>query len=170
MHLTNARYAGPLYRALNPVYARDPLSGRGAELYGGRFNAKGVAALYTALDPAGALRESNQAGSLQPTILVSYQADLGPIFDTLDTGVLSKYGMSDAELADLGWRAKMLGGQPVPTQNFAQALIAEGYVGLFTRSYAKGATSDDFNIVLWRWTSDGCSLAVVDDENRLSRL
>jgi RES domain-containing protein len=92
MHLTNARYAGPLYRALNPVYARDPLSGRGAELYGGRFNAKGVAALYTALDPAGALRESNQAGSLQPTILVSYQADTGPIFDTRDTGALSKYG------------------------------------------------------------------------------
>ncbi|KKN86259.1 hypothetical protein LCGC14_0271280 [marine sediment metagenome] len=58
MHLKNARYAGPLYRALNPVYAREPLSGRGAELYGGRFNAKGVAALYTALDPAGALRES----------------------------------------------------------------------------------------------------------------
>ena len=54
MHLTNARYAGPLYRALNPVYAREPLSGRGAELYGGRFNAKGVAALY----PTGVLRES----------------------------------------------------------------------------------------------------------------
>ena len=123
-----------------------------------------------ALDPAGALRESNQAGSLQPTILVSYQADLGPIFDTLDTGVLSKYGMSDAELADTGWRAKMLGGQPVPTQNFAEALIAEGYAGLFTRSYAKGSTADDFNIVLWRWTGAGCSLAVVDDENRLSRL
>lgn len=58
MHLKNARYAGPLYRALNPVYAREPLSGRGAELYGCRFNAKGVAALYAALDPAGALRDS----------------------------------------------------------------------------------------------------------------
>ena len=78
--------------------------------------------------------------------------------------------MSDAKLADLGWRAKMLGGQPVPTQNFSEALIEEGYAGLFTRSYAKGATADDFNIVLWRWTGDGCSLAVVDDENRLSRL
>ena len=170
MHLTNARYAGPLYRALNPVYAREPLSGRGAELYGGRFNAKGVAALYTALDPAGALRESNQAGSLQPTILVSYKADLGPIFDTLDTGLLSKYGMSDAELADLGWRAKMLGGQPVPTQDFSIKLITHGFVGMLVRSFAKGASANDFNIVLWRWTGVGCGLAVVDDENRLSRL
>jgi len=27
-------YRGPLYRALNPIYAREPLSGRGAEHYG----------------------------------------------------------------------------------------------------------------------------------------
>lgn len=39
-------YRGPLYRALNPIYAREPLSGRGAELYGGRFNPRGVPALY----------------------------------------------------------------------------------------------------------------------------
>ena len=51
MPLKDGRYAGPLYRALNPVYARAPLSGRGAELYGGRFNAKGTPALYTSLDP-----------------------------------------------------------------------------------------------------------------------
>ena len=37
------RFTGFLYRALNPVYARDPLSGRGAKLYGGRFNPKGTA-------------------------------------------------------------------------------------------------------------------------------
>ena len=60
MPLADGRYDGPLYRALNPVYARMPLSGRGAELYGGRFNPKGTAALYTALDPAGALREANR--------------------------------------------------------------------------------------------------------------
>ena len=56
MPLKDGRYTGPLYRALNPVYAREPLSGRGAELYGGRFNAKGTPALYTSLDPATALR------------------------------------------------------------------------------------------------------------------
>ena len=58
MPLTKGRYQGPLYRALNPVYARQPLSGRGARLYGGRFNPKGVPALYTAFDPATALREA----------------------------------------------------------------------------------------------------------------
>jgi len=168
MPLQDGRYIGQLYRALNPVYAREPLSGRGAELYGGRFNAKGVSALYTALDPTGALREANQVGSLQPTLLVSYKAGLGPIFDTRDIGEVRRCGMSESALADPGWRAKMLNNHKVPTQDFAGSLIADGFVGLLIRSYAKGATETDFNIVLWRWTGSGCALEVVDDENRLS--
>lgn len=170
MPLSNGRYAGPLYRALNPVYAREPLSGRGAELFGGRFNSKGTPALYTAVDPAGALREANQVGSLQPTILVSYAADLGPIFDTRDGTLLEQYGISERTIADPGWRSKMLVGQNVPTQDFASSLIANGFAGLLVRSYAKGASSIDFNIVLWRWSGRDCALSVVDDEDRLSRM
>ena len=170
MPLADGRYDGPLYRALNPVYARMPLSGRGAELYGGRFNPKGTAALYTALDPAGALREANQAGHLQPTILVSYQADLGPIFDSREIGALEARGMTEGLLADPSWRMKMIEGQAVPTQSFARALIKDGFAGLLVRSFAKGAAATDLNIVLWRWSGAGCRLDVVDDENRLSRM
>lgn len=170
MPLKDGRYTGPLYRALNPVYAREPLSGRGAELYGGRFNAKGTPALYTALDPTTALREANQVGSLQPTILVSYTADLGPIFDTRNVESLTRYDVTDAMLADPAWRMKMLEGNKVPTQDLARALIRDGFAGLLIRSFAKGATPGDFNIVLWSWTGEGCSLAVVDDEGRLSRM
>lgn len=170
MPLTDGRYAGPLYRALNPVYAREPLSGRGAELYGGRFNARGTPALYTALDPATALRESSQAGSLQPTVLVSYRADLGPVFDSRDAGALEARGMSAGALADPGWRAAMLDGRPVPTQEFARALVSDGFAGLLVRSYAKGASATNLNIVLWRWTDEGSALAVIDDEDRLGRM
>lgn len=170
MPLTGGRFSGALYRALNPVYARNPLSGRGAELYGGRFNARGTAALYTALDPASALREANQVGSLQPTILVSYRAGLEPVFDTRDITTLDRYGMSPDALADPAWRIKMLNGEPVPTQDFATRLIADGFAGLLIRSYAKGAGDSNLNIVLWRWTGPGQTLTVIDDENRLSRL
>ena len=170
MPLKDGRYTGPLYRALNPVYAREPLSGRGAELYGGRFNAKGTPALYTALDPATALREANQVGSLQPTILVSYTADLGPIFDTRDHDSLELYSMTGAMLADPAWRMKMLDGQSVPTQDLARALIADGIAGLLIRSFTKGSLASDFNIVLWAWTGNRGSLKVVDDEDRLSRM
>lgn len=124
MPLAERRYAGPLYRALNPVYARAPLSACGAGLYGGRFNPKGTETLYTALDPATALREANQVGDLQPTTLVAYRADLGPIFDIRDLSALARYGMTADMLADPGWRATMLDGRPVPTQDFARELIA----------------------------------------------
>ena len=170
MQAGDGRFAGPLYRALNPVYAREPLSGRGAELHGGRFNARGVPALYTALDPATALREAHQVGSLQPTILVSYVADIGPLFDTRDPAALAAQGITDATLADPAWRLKMLDGQPVPTQDLSARLIAQGFAGLLVRSFAKGLTAAEMNIVLWRWTGAGCRLEVVDHEDRLSRM
>jgi len=106
MQLNKGLYTGPLYRALNPVYARDPLSGRGAELFGGRFNAKGTPALYCALDPALGLKEANQVGSLQPTILVSYSASIPSVFDTRNVNALARMGMSAADLADPAWRAR----------------------------------------------------------------
>ncbi len=170
MPLNDGRYAGPLYRALNPVYAREPLSGRGAALHGGRFNTKGTPALYTALDPATALREANQVGSLQPTVLVSYGAGIGPIFDARDTEALDPYDLSPQRLADPGWRARMLDGRPVPTQDFVHRLITDGFTGLLTRSFAQGATESSLNIVLWRWTGAGCVLDVIDDENRLGQM
>lgn len=170
MALTGEAFRGPLYRALNPVYARLPLSGRGAELYGGRFNPKGTPALYCALDPVTALREANQVGSLQPTILVSYRADIAPVFDTRATEKLASCGVTREMLADLGWRLAMLEGRRVPTQDFARDLIAKGYAGLLVRSFAKGATNADLNLVLWNWSGESCSLTVVDDEGRLKRM
>lgn len=170
MPLDEGRYRGPLFRALNPVYAREPLSGRGAEKYGGRFNAKGTPALYTALDPATALREANQVGDLQPTILVSYHADLGPIFDTRDEEALAQYGMTAPALGDPGWRSAMLDQRVVPTQDLAKQLIKDGFIGLLVRSFAPGTTPTNLNLVLWRWSGPDTRLTVVDDEDRLGRL
>lgn len=93
-------YSGKLYRALNPVYAREPMSGRGAELYGGRFNPKGVPALYASTSVLTALREANQVGDLQPTILVCYRAEIETVFNTTDIAALDAAGFDEAALAD----------------------------------------------------------------------
>lgn len=163
------RHRGPLYRALNPVYAHEPLSGAGAALHGGRFNARGTPALYTSLAVLTALREANQVGSLQPTTLVSYDAEVDPVFDTRDTAALSARGFDADALADAGWRDRMRMDGEAPTQALARRLAAEGFHGLLVRSFARGAGAEDLNLVLWRWNETAQSrLTLIDDEKRLS--
>lgn len=162
------RYAGLLYRALNPVYAREPLSGEGARRYGGRFNPKGMPALYTSQSVMTAIREANQIGTLQPTTLVAYEADIGPIFDATDATALDAEGVAPEQLADDDWRLKMLAEGKAPTQKLAERLKAAGYVGMQVRSFAKGATEQDLNLVLWDWGAElPARLRLVDDEGRL---
>jgi len=163
------RYEGKLYRALNPVYAREPLSGRGAELYGGRFNPKGMPALYTSLSVLTALREANQVGSLQPTTLVSYEADIERVFDTRDEAALEALGMDAETIAAASWRDEMKASGEARTQNLARRLVSDGYHGLLVRSFAPAARNDDLNLVLWRWSDiTPCRLTLIDDEGRLS--
>lgn len=164
------RFEGPLYRALNPIYAREPMSGRGAELYGGRFNRKGTPALYLSLSVMTALRETNQAGSLQPTTLVAYDADIEGVFDSRDDAALLAGGMDAAMLADPTWRDQMNTAGEATTQAFARKVATAGYYGLLVKSFAPGATGDDLNLVLWTWGNTApCRLTLVYDENRLSR-
>ncbi len=163
-------YQGKLYRALNPVYAREPLSGRGAALYGGRFNPKGLPTLYTALSVMTAIREANQVGNLQPTTLVSYEADIEKVFDCRDGDALKAYGLTAAKLAANDWRDRMMLDGEAPTQLFARQLIKTGYHGLLVQSFARGAGADDLNLVLWKWGSrKPHRLVLIDDEGRLLR-
>ena len=163
------RYEGKLYRALNPIYAREPLSGRGAELYGGRFNRKGMPALYKYLSVLTALREANQVGSLQPTTLVSYEAQFEHIFDSRDEAALKAEGIDAEAMAAASWRDEMKASGEARTQTFSRKLVSDGYHGLLVRSFAPAARSDDLNLVLWRWSDTApCRLTLIDDEGRLS--
>ena len=163
------RYAGKLYRALNPIWSREPLSGRGAALYGGRFNPKGVPALYFSLSVMTALREANQVGNLQPTTLVSCDAEIDAIFDCRDAVALAGENMTAHGLAAPTWRDEMKAAGEARTQGFARRLIKAGHSGLLVRSFAPGSTADDLNLVLWRWGDKApARLVLIDDEKKLS--
>jgi RES domain-containing protein len=162
-------YRGLLYRALNPIYAREPLSGRGAELYGGRFNPKGTPALYASLSVVTALREANQVGALQPTTLVCYDAEIQRVFDTRDAAAMALEGLDAEALADPGWRDQMRTQEQAPTQAFARRLAEAGYQALLVRSFARGAGADDLNLVLFSWGAEPpARLTLIDDERRLT--
>lgn len=144
------------------------MSGRGAELYGGRFNPKGMPALYASTSVLTALREANQVGDLQPTTLVAYRAEIEAVFDAGDAAALAAMGLDAAALADPTWRDQMRDHGEAQTQRFARGLVAQGFNGLLVQSFAKGAVFGDVNLVLWRWGDAAPSrLELIDDEHRL---
>lgn len=109
-------------------------------------------------------------GSLQPTTLVSYNAEIERIFDTCDTAALAGEGMDDSALGDQGWRDEMKATGLARTQAFSQRLIAKGFHGLLVQSFAPGASADYMNLILWFWGPQAPSrLTLIDDERRLSR-
>jgi RES domain-containing protein len=127
-------------------------------------------ALYLSLSVMTALREANQAGNLQPTTLVSYDAEIDGVFDARNEAALNAEGMDLAALADNSWRDQMKATGEATTQAFARRLIASGHSGLLVRSFAPGSTGDDLNLVLWRWSDAAPTrLVLIDDEKRLSR-
>lgn len=139
-------YRGKLSRALNPLFAGDPMSGRGAQPFGGRFNPRGVAAICTSLSPLTALKEANQVGSLQPTTLVSYEAEIDAVADGRHPGLLEQHRLDHAALGNPSWRDDMKASGEALTQAFARRLIEAGYKALLVRSFAPGTTATDLTL------------------------
>ena len=165
------RFRGLVYRAHNPQWSWTPLSGEGARRYGGRFNRRGIAALYTSLAPLTAVREAQPLGRpMQPLVLCAYEVDTEPVFDAMDEQQRREIGISESDLACPTWEGEMLAGAIPASQAMADRLIAAGYSGIRVRSFASGASADDFNLVMWKWGSDRPTRVVlIDDEGRLSR-
>jgi len=165
------RFAGPVFRAHNPEWAFDPVSGEGARRHGGRFNARGRAALYTALSPLTAIREASPFGRpMEPVTLCEYAAACDAVFDATDAAMLAAEAVAPAELDCPDWELRMLRGQEVPSQALAERLIARGYAALLVPSFARGAGPQDVNLVFWRWgEGTPSSVRVIDPGQRLPR-
>lgn len=149
------RFVGETYRAHDPAWAWSPLSGDGAAMAGGRFNWVGMPALYLSLSIATATREvtAGFAHRLTPFTFCGYDIDCEDIAD-LSTD-LSRAGLSIA-LSQLAcpWGSFLKDGKTPPSHAVVRRLTAEGYAGLLAPSFAVGATSDDVNLVLWRYGPD----------------
>ncbi len=149
------RFRGTCYRAHDPRWSFRPLSGEGAAIHGGRFNPKGVPALYLSLDLVTAVREASQgfAARLDPCVLCSYEVDCDDIVDLGDKAARDAAGVSFEELA-CAWALLKLERKPVPSQRLAARLIGDGKAGIIVPSFAVGAAADSHNLVLWKWGPD----------------
>ncbi len=164
------RLQAPVFRAHNPEWAWAPDSGEGARLHGGRFNAKGRPALYTALSVLGAIREASPFGRpMEPLTLCEYGIDCADMLDLRDAAVCEEAGVRWEELAVPDWELRMLRGEPVPSQQMAERLIAKGVAGIVVPSFARGgAEAGDANAVFWDWGAEGRHrVRVIDTHGRL---
>lgn len=148
------------------------MSGEGSSIEGGRFNAKGIATLYTSLTSEVAWLESTPLGyNLQPRILCAYEADIEPIFDATDSQALISKGTSETELQNSEWKREALEGTVSITQGLANRLIEDGFAGMLVRSFVRGATKNMLNLVLWKWGPDlPHKITLIDDERVLDGL
>ena len=163
-------FQGVVFHAHNPYWSWSPLSGEGALKRGGRFNRVDVPALYTSLSPMTVLREVGFLQQrLQPHLLCACDVDAQPVFDALDVSQMRAFGLADEDLRCPSWEKQMLDGTIPASQRLADQLIAAGYVGMRTPSFAQGAGADDLNLVFWSWGDHLPSrVLLIDDERRLA--
>lgn len=164
-------FAGLVFRAHNPRWAYAPTSGEGAARHGGRFNPRGMPALYTALDPKTAWMEAQQGMPFkaQPLTLVAYRVDCERIVDLTDPAVQAALGIGEEVLAS-PWEDLASRGLTPPTWDMAKALTHGGYHGGLVPSFAPGTGEGDRNLVLWRWSDAApCHVTVIDDFGRLPK-
>ncbi len=164
-------YKGRAYRAHDPRWSWQPLSGRGAAISGGRFNVRGQEALYLSLSPITALAECTQgfAARMLPLTLVEYDIDCADIIVLTDPAMREAEGVAFEDMA-CAWLTFQRAGKVAPSQAVAKTLVKKGWSGAIVPSFLPGIAEGSSNLVLWRWGDRVLNkVAVFDPENRLGK-
>ncbi len=146
------RLQGVFYRAHDPRWAWSPLSGDGAAIHGGRWNAKGTPALYLSASMETAIVEVSHGFSerLEPLTLCSYNVDCDDIADLTAPDERALYEIADADMKCAWFDISKTGSMP-PSWIIAERLKRSGCAGVRAPSFAVNAREGDANLVLWEW-------------------
>ena len=162
-------FKGTVYRGHNPCWSFDPLSGEGARVRGGRFNLRGMPALYLSLSQIVALSEYNQGFPRrpQPVTLCAYEVDCTDIIDLTDVGERHRVGTTLAVMSS-AWELFLHQKQTPQTWLLANNLVSDGVAGIIVPSFAANAPEGGKNLVLWDWRdSPPHQVRVIDDHGLL---
>ena len=149
------RFAGTCFRAHDPRWSFSPLSGEGARLWGGRFNPRGMPALYLSLSISTAVKEANQgfARKIEPCVLCSYDVDCADIADLRHAQTRRRFQVSRRAMS-CAWFELAARGREPPSWAIARKLMSPGHAGALVPSFVNRATAGDQNLVLWKWGKD----------------
>ncbi|MGB8700318.1 MAG: RES family NAD+ phosphorylase [Thermosynechococcaceae cyanobacterium] len=155
------------WRILAPKWAYNPLSGAGAARFGGRFNPKGIPALYLSETIDTAFAEYQQDLLVRPGTFCAYQVDVIGIVDLCNAQVCKAVSV-DRETLLSPWKEILLVQQRTPpTWDLSLQLLNQGFAGVRVPSVQREA---GVNIVLWRWNDDPSrQVSVLDPQGELPR-
>jgi RES domain-containing protein len=159
------------YRAHDPRWAFAPTSGHGAAVGGGRFNPKGVPALYLSLALETVFKEvsAGLAHRFDPLTICAYEVDCEAIVDLSSADGRGAAGVSVAEMA-APWRLDLDEGRYPASWRIHDRLRDAGAAGVLVPSFANGARAGERNIVLWVWSdARPCLVRVIDPKGRLPK-
>lgn len=158
-------FSGFAYRAHDPKWAFDPLSGEGAAIHGGRFNPKGVPALYLATSLEGAILEASHgfAYRFEPLTICTYEIPAIELAELADQDFLSDVGVAPDDLAS-PWMLELSSGTRPRSWRVHDKLV-KTWAGAHVPSFARNARADFRNIVLWRWNTGANDRVTIFDPN-----
>jgi len=149
-------WSGKIVRGSSMWYAtrRDLPTGKGAELHGGRWNPKGLAALYGSLELNTALQEMlayfRHAGLPEiealPCAWVAFDVKLSRVLDLRSQSVRRRLGVRLAQLTGEPWREMQDRGLEALTQAIGRVAHSAGVQGLLVPS---ARTARGSNVVVF---------------------
>lgn len=143
------------------------MSGAGSAKNGGRFNRPGRHALYLSEEVETALAEyqQNMLRTPKPGMLVAYDVDMADMIDLTNPKTLSALKI-DNKAFECSWKILRSKGEPIPTWDLAERLIADGVAGVRVPSFA---AAGGVNVVLWNWRAPPNVATVSDPNNDLPK-
>jgi RES domain-containing protein len=110
-----AKLKASALRSVGVKYANegDLISGDGASYNGGRWNPRGVRAIYASLDPVTAVKESYQeflkygftASNIRPRVMAGIRVNVRRLLDLTDARIRRRLGFTLGELTGEDWHS-----------------------------------------------------------------
>lgn len=145
-----------VYRSAPPKYANSNqlINGGGAKQTGGRWNQKGVAALYCAFTPEAAMAETLAYARYMgwpvrrgfPRVFVALRVKLSNVLDLTDGSIRRRLGVSAERMISTDWRKDLAKGRIPLTHLIGRATFDAGFEGLLVASVSG---EDGPNIVIY---------------------
>ena len=161
-------FDGVFIRSVATKYANknDFCSGNGAAENGGRWNRRGISAIYASLDLITTTHEAYQnfntfgfpMTKIEPRVMAGATANFDKVLELTDAKVQTKIGFTSKELVDEDWETIQASGEESWTQAIGRGCLSAGFEAILVPS-ARNAKGK--NIVIFTANLKGGGIRIL---------